>query len=89
MTRLLDRLESKGLCKRLRSTDDRRVVNVALTDEGQKAADKVKQGGTINVLPGKYVEGVILDGHDFDGVTIQGMVAKEAKNGDVTYKKAK
>jgi DNA-binding MarR family transcriptional regulator len=41
MTRLLDRLESKGLCKRLRSTDDRRVVNVALTDEGRKAADKV------------------------------------------------
>ena len=41
MTRLLDRLESKGLCKRLRSTDDRRVVNLALTDEGMKAADKV------------------------------------------------
>jgi len=41
MTRLLDRLESKGLCKRLRSTDDRRVVNVALTEEGMKAADKV------------------------------------------------
>ncbi|MEO6744329.1 MAG: MarR family transcriptional regulator [Caldimonas sp.] len=41
MTRLLDRLESKGLCKRLRSTDDRRVVNVALTEEGTKAADKV------------------------------------------------
>ena len=41
MTRLLDRLESKGLCKRLRSTDDRRVVNLALTDEGKKAADKV------------------------------------------------
>ena len=41
MTRLLDRLESKGLCKRLRSTDDRRVVNLALTEEGRKAADKV------------------------------------------------
>jgi DNA-binding MarR family transcriptional regulator len=41
MTRLLDRLESKGLCKRLRSTDDRRVVNLALTREGEKAADKV------------------------------------------------
>lgn len=41
MTRLLDRLEAKGLCKRVRSTDDRRVVNLALTPEGQKAADKV------------------------------------------------
>lgn len=41
MTRLLDRLEAKGLCKRLRSTDDRRVVNLALTREGEIAADKV------------------------------------------------
>ena len=41
MTRLLDRLEAKGLCKRVRSTDDRRVVNIALTAEGEVAADKV------------------------------------------------
>ena len=41
MTRLLDRLEAKGLCKRQRSTDDRRVVRVALTPEGEAAAAKV------------------------------------------------
>lgn len=41
MTRLLDRLEAKGLCRRVRSTDDRRVVNLELTPEGQVAADKV------------------------------------------------
>ncbi len=41
MTRLLDRLEAKGLCKRVRSTDDRRVVNLALTSEGERAAAKV------------------------------------------------
>ena len=41
MTRLLDRLEAKGLCKRVRSTDDRRVVNLALTRDGEVAADKV------------------------------------------------
>jgi DNA-binding MarR family transcriptional regulator len=41
MTRLLDRLESKGFCRRERSTDDRRVVNVELTPEGEVAADKV------------------------------------------------
>lgn len=40
-TRLLDRLESKGLCKRLRSLDDRRVVNVELTDAGREAAKAV------------------------------------------------
>lgn len=37
-TRLLDRLEKKSLCKRVRSTEDRRVVNVELTPEGEAAA---------------------------------------------------
>ena len=41
MTRLLDRLESKGLCKRVRCTDDRRVVRVGLTPEGEEAAARV------------------------------------------------
>ena len=40
-TRLLDRLEKKGLCKRVRSTEDRRVVNVELTPAGRTAAAKV------------------------------------------------
>jgi DNA-binding MarR family transcriptional regulator len=38
MTHLLDRLERKGLCRRERSPDDRRVVNVTLTQEGNEAA---------------------------------------------------
>ena len=38
MTRLLDRLETKGLCRRVRSVDDRRVVNIELTDAGREAA---------------------------------------------------
>ncbi|HEY2561240.1 MAG TPA: MarR family transcriptional regulator [Caldimonas sp.] len=41
MTRLLDRLEAKGLCRRERSTADRRVVRIALTPEGEKAAARV------------------------------------------------
>jgi len=32
---ILDRLESRGLMKRMRSRDDRRVVNVQLTDDGK------------------------------------------------------
>lgn len=40
-TRLLDRLETKGLCKRVRSTEDRRVVNLELTQEGEASADKI------------------------------------------------
>jgi DNA-binding MarR family transcriptional regulator len=41
MTRLLDRLEKKGLCKRVRSTADRRVVQVELTAEGAAAIAEV------------------------------------------------
>ncbi len=41
MTRLLDRLEAKGFCRRQRSTDDRRVVHIELTPEGEAAAHQV------------------------------------------------
>jgi len=41
MTRLLDRLEGKGLLRRVRSSEDRRVVNLELTDEGRDAAKKI------------------------------------------------
>ena len=41
MTRLLDRLEKKHLCKRVRSLDDRRVVLVELTPEGEAAIAEV------------------------------------------------
>lgn len=40
-TRLLDRLEAKGFCKRVRSETDRRVVNIALTDAGRLAAQDI------------------------------------------------
>ena len=43
MTRLLDRLEAKGLCRRVRSIEDRRVVNIELTDEGSAAAQQVPE----------------------------------------------
>lgn len=41
MTRLLDRLEAKGLCRRERDPADRRVVQLVLTDEGLRAAAAV------------------------------------------------
>jgi DNA-binding MarR family transcriptional regulator len=41
MTRLLDRLEAKGFCRRIRSIDDRRVVNIELTPEGRDAAKEI------------------------------------------------
>jgi DNA-binding MarR family transcriptional regulator len=36
MTRMLDRLERKGLVRRARCRKDRRVVRLELTDEGQR-----------------------------------------------------
>jgi DNA-binding MarR family transcriptional regulator len=41
MTRLLDRLEAKGLLHRVRSSEDRRVVNLELTDPGRAAAKHI------------------------------------------------
>lgn len=43
MTRKLDRMEAKGLCKRIRSETDRRVVNLELTEAGRKAASALPQ----------------------------------------------
>lgn len=41
MTRVVDRLEAKGLLARERSLDDRRVVQLRLTTAGQAAAELV------------------------------------------------
>jgi len=42
MTRMIDRLESKGLIHRNRRPDDRRVVYVELTGEGQRAFPRMR-----------------------------------------------
>ena len=41
MTRMLDRLEAKGLIERVRSETDRRVVHLRLTDAGEAATAKI------------------------------------------------
>src|SRR5580704_7992970 len=41
MTRMIDRLERKGLVRRVRCPDDRRVVKLALTDEGKAVYPKL------------------------------------------------
>ena len=41
MTRSLDRLAAKGLLRRERSSEDRRVMHLVLTDEGRNVAKEV------------------------------------------------
>ncbi len=43
MTRMLDKLETKGLLERSRSVDDRRVVNLTLTDKGEEVAAQIPE----------------------------------------------
>ena len=46
MTRMLDKLERKGLLERSRSVDDRRVVNLVLTKKGKEIAAEI-----LNIAP--------------------------------------
>jgi DNA-binding MarR family transcriptional regulator len=41
VTRLIDRLEKRGLLSRVRSEEDRRVVRLALTPEGYALAERI------------------------------------------------
>lgn len=43
MTRMLDRLESKGLIRRNRSAHDRRLMHLELTDEGRAAYPRMRE----------------------------------------------
>nr|WP_244979029.1 MarR family transcriptional regulator [Cupriavidus plantarum] len=43
MTRMLDKLEEKGLLARSRSIDDRRVVNLVLTEKGKSVAEQIPE----------------------------------------------
>lgn len=55
MTRLLDRIESKGLCRRIRSSQDRRVVNIELTEAGRAVAQAIP--ATLCRTHNAYLEG--------------------------------
>ena len=43
MTRMLDKLETKGILERSRSLEDRRVVNLKLTEKGEEVASQLPE----------------------------------------------
>ena len=43
MTRMVDRLEAKGLISRRRCPEDRRLIKLELTEEGVAAIPKVRE----------------------------------------------
>jgi DNA-binding MarR family transcriptional regulator len=55
MTRMLDRLEAKGLLRRVRSKLDRRVVHLALTKEGERVSDLIPYG--LSTVLNEHLEG--------------------------------
>jgi len=59
LTRTLDRLEVKGLCKRERSTEDRRVVHLCLTQEGDAAIAPVP--GVLCEVSNRLLDGFTRD----------------------------
>jgi DNA-binding MarR family transcriptional regulator len=55
MTRMIDRLESKGLIARVRSTTDRRQVRLELTEQGHTLSKQIPQiaANAMNDLTGE------------------------------------
>ncbi|MBI2414043.1 MAG: MarR family transcriptional regulator [Deltaproteobacteria bacterium] len=58
VTRMLDRLETKGLVKRTRSTKDRRLVDLSLTEAGEELFPHLPEASinALNALLGGFTK---------------------------------
>ncbi len=74
MTRMLDRLEAKGLCRRIRSVEDRRVVNIELTEEGQVTAQGIP--GVLSRVQNAHLAGFSVE--EFE--TLKGFLRRILSN---------
>ncbi len=73
-TRLLDRMEAKGLCQRVRSEQDRRVVNIELTAAGNTAAEDIPR--ILSDVQNAHLEG--FNQEEFD--TLKGYLQRILDN---------
>jgi DNA-binding MarR family transcriptional regulator len=59
MTRMLDRLERRGLIRRVPNPNDRRAINLELTDEGKAIYPKLKHASM--TIGNKFLTGFSQD----------------------------
>lgn len=74
MTRLLDRLETKGLIQRQRSQDDRRVIHLLLTEAGEQLASQLPD------LVAQTLNQVLHGFSDAEVVQFKGMLQRLKNN---------
>jgi DNA-binding MarR family transcriptional regulator len=77
MTRMLDRLEQKGLIQRERSSEDRRIVQLSLTRAGQKLYPQLPPIA-VNVL-NRHLRGFSQDELETMKSFLRRMLANSAK----------
>jgi DNA-binding MarR family transcriptional regulator len=74
MTRMVDRLEAKGLIERRRCPDDRRLVNLELTDAGHAAVPRMR-ACSVSVL-NRFLRGFSKD----EARQLEGLLARMMGN---------
>jgi DNA-binding MarR family transcriptional regulator len=78
MTRMLDRLEAKGLVQRTRSPDDRRLVNLELTQAGQAAYPRLRE------VSMRVLNHALRDFTGDDARTLERLLQRLARNVGIT-----
>ena len=76
MTRMLDRLEAKGLIQRTRSAEDRRVVHLQLSEQGRRVSDHIPF--SLSAVLNEHLAGFSTD--EFN--QLQSLLRKMIANGE-------
>jgi DNA-binding MarR family transcriptional regulator len=76
MTRMLDRLEAKDLLRRARSQEDRRVVHLELTPEGERLAQQIPY--TLSEVLNHFLQGFTAT----ELATLKGYLRRMRENGE-------
>ena len=82
MTRMLDRLEGKGLIRRSRSPDDRRLVHLELTDEGRAAYPRMREASL--AVANRFLRGFSKT----EARQLEGLLTRMLENADAPVARA-